>query len=58
MTNADRIREMTDEELYALLSLTSCKFCEWKGKGCFDNGDMGCFNGLAEWLKKEVEEKS
>ena len=57
MTNADKIREMTDEELYALLSKGDCERCTWKEKECLDNEEMNCFNGLEQWLKQEVEEK-
>lgn len=57
MTNADRIREMTDEELYELLSPSGCKRCAWKDKVCIDNKEMNCFNGLLQWLKQEVEEE-
>lgn len=47
MTNADRIRTMSDEELAKLLcSLRSCNNCRWGGWVC----------GLREWLKQPAEE--
>ena len=47
MTNADRIRSMTDEELKEFLcSLLQCKFCEFEGWG-------GC--ELLEWLQPPAE---
>ena len=59
MTNADRIRVMTDEELVEVM-LDGCRFfrdecpnAEWSGstepiKSCWDC----CF----EWLKQEVDD--
>lgn len=62
MTNADRIRAMTDEEMAAFFSSDNfrfcfCEFCEWNVKGCLNNEKMNCANGMENWLKQEVEEK-
>ena len=48
ITNADRIRAMSDEELRNFLcGATACKVCAWGGwDGC----------ELANWLKQPVEE--
>lgn len=47
VTNADRIRAMSDEELAKLLcSLRSCRQCRWGGWVC----------GLRDWLKQPAEE--
>lgn len=47
ITNADRIRTMSDEELKEFLcSILQCKFCKFEGWG-------GC--ELLEWLKQPVE---
>jgi hypothetical protein len=48
LTNADRIRAMTDEELREFMcSITNCRACPYeKWFGC----------GLREWLKQPVEE--
>ena len=44
MTNADRIRAMTDEEMSEFLcSITECGICEWCGLD-------GC--GLLKWLQQ------
>ena len=34
MTNADKIRTMTDEELAELLRDTQCNSCAWQGNDC------------------------
>ena len=50
-SNADRIREMSDEELAEFLidhHRYPCEYCI----GCH----VECHEGLAEWLKSEVEE--
>ena len=52
LTNADRIRQMTDEELAK--TMRSCKFCAYLDKGCQHNGT--CTQGFLEWLKQEVSE--
>ena len=47
MTNADRIRAMSDEELREFLcSITKCEVCQYESWG-------GC--GLLEWLKQPAE---
>lgn len=56
MTNGDRIRQMTDEELVMTLD-TDCNRCA-KSENCELLGDpVGygiCVNGNIEWLKQEV----
>lgn len=56
MTNADRIRSMTDEELTAFL----CNIMT-NETGCYDcPGIQYCrreHTGLEDWLKAESEEK-
>lgn len=53
MTNADRIRAMSDEELAELLRDTVCPVvqsdtvCEWFGN---------CFNCWLDWLKQPVKD--
>ena len=57
ITNADRIRQMTDEELVKSIGL-ACKRCAYYKVGygeCFGlNKD--CTAGNLEWLKQEVSE--
>ena len=55
MTNADRIRSMTDEELAKLL-LDGCR-----GSKCDDQpknewGNVNCFQCRLEWLQQPAEE--
>ena len=55
MTNADRIRSMTDEELSSWINdHADCNSkCEaWKD-GCM-NSDSTCMAAWFEWLKEEV----
>ena len=54
VTNADRIRAMSDEELCKFLG--GCKFCDICEEGCDNctyNGD--CDKRLLEWLKQPAE---
>lgn len=54
MTNADRIRAMTDEELCEFLSQYKfCDICEEGCENCSYNGD--CERRLADWLKQPAE---
>jgi hypothetical protein len=53
-TNADRIRDMTDEELCEFLSQYKfCDICEEGCDNCSYNGD--CERRLADWLKQPAE---
>lgn len=61
MTNAERIRNMTDEELAEFLAeLNACEKCKYDSSmGClFENPCTKSFaEAMAlEWLKAEVEE--
>ena len=58
-TNADRIRNMTDEELrdflYDMTSESQCHICAFKkGWLCEKPYDKSCHDGVMEWLKSEV----
>ena len=54
MTNADRIRSMTDEELAEFLcEFDACLMCEFSSGGCsLMNCDSLCIT--ENWLKSEV----
>lgn len=53
ITNADRIRAMSDEELARLHSTaTACHRCEVPG--C-DGGHLNCYDIWLDWLKQEVD---
>ena len=49
MTNGDRIRAMTDEELANIVCCQNTK----SGDECFD---ASCYECTLDWLKQEVEE--
>ena len=54
ITNADRIRAMSDEELCKLLGeYKFCDICEEGCDSCTYNGD--CDKRLLEWLKQPAE---
>ena len=51
MTNGDKIRAMTDEELEEFIeSVNACNSCRRYGNLCFPSWDV------AAWLKKEAKE--
>ena len=55
LTNADRIRAMSDEELCKFLGeYKFCDICEEGCDACTYNGD--CDKRLLEWLKQPAEE--
>ena len=59
MTNADRIRNMTDEELAETIPCPH--MVNWK-KGNYDtcvhpNGKDGCKKCILEWLQSEAEQE-
>ena len=53
LTNADRVRAMTDEELAELLRDTQCNACDWQGNDC-DYADQ-CKAEKLEMLKQEYK---
>jgi hypothetical protein len=54
LTNADRIRAMSDEELAEVLGkLVHCGGCPMRDNCKVD--DLPCNNVLIEWLKQPVE---
>lgn len=58
MTNADRIRSMTDEELAKLLDVwPECNLCQAYLETCDGpSKDKNCKERLLEWLKQEASE--
>ncbi|MBQ5389865.1 MAG: hypothetical protein IIU58_03055 [Clostridia bacterium] len=62
MTNADRIRQMTDEELVEFLmnaDANICDFCDMKyPENCLSHSCEGedCKTEILKWLKQEVSE--
>lgn len=55
MTNADKIRGMTDTELYELLFRGRCFRCAWYGNCKHTDPYRNCCTGLIEWLKHETK---
>lgn len=53
MTNADRIRSMSDEELERFLcsvnTSSSCAYCRWERDGLIED----C--ALPKWLKRKIK---
>lgn len=58
LTNADRIRSMTDEELVELCTNIDCECCKaiMHSKGCPANNWRRCEDFWLNWLKQEVAE--
>ena len=61
MTNADRIRNMSDEELADFLVRVNCAYAEDCMVGievckCDDCADMDCVDCFLEWIQAEVKE--
>lgn len=54
MTNAERVRQMTDAELASLLC-GQCTCCAYQITDCTDKEHVGCEDGVLEWLKQEAE---
>ena len=52
MTNSDRIRQMTDEELAESISFIDCSKCPLYNTHC----EGHCKEKFLEWLKQEVRE--
>ena len=55
VTNGDRIRAMTDEELAEILIRhIDCYECEVRKDGCC-TGDGTCRQDILDWLRQEVK---
>lgn len=59
MTNADKIRNMSDLELAEFIHSVSCNeaeisVCEEECENC-EKTDGWCISEIGEWLQKEVE---
>ena len=54
MTNADRIRNMTDEEL--AVCMTFCPVTKGEEDCIHNNDDVPCVGCILEWLQLEVKE--
>ena len=58
MTNADRIRAMSDEELAEFIeNKKPCEVCSCGKDGiCYCGYGETCHNGILKWLKSEAKE--
>ena len=57
LTNADCIRQMTDEELAEMVSMKVCRIVKPDGKDCPKGFYFGkCDKCVIAWLKQEVSE--
>ena len=56
MTNADRIRQTTDDEELLSEIGTGCYRCAYSNGECDSGYGDGCIAGNLEWLKKEADE--
>ncbi len=57
VTNADRIRAMSDEKLVALFANNDCGYCRIHDF-CFAKGSqINCEDAWLDWLKQEAEEE-
>ena len=63
MTNGDKIRQMSDEELFdEYLQMIDCSHCDhWRGCECWCGGDWRhrhdiCRKTWLDWLSKEEGE--
>ena len=56
MTNADKIRAMSDEELASYMTWTSCVYCKARGFCQKVKSDRWCKDIILEWLKKEAKD--
>lgn len=55
-SNADRIRQMTDDEELLSAIGTGCYRCAYNNGECDSGYGEGCIAGNLEWLKQEVSE--
>ncbi len=54
MTNGERIRKMSDEELAEFLDdYDDCEHCTAREETC--NNGIFCYEGVLDWLKQEAE---
>lgn len=61
MTNRERLRQMTDEELAEWINVISneysvCKICEHDAACNIYGAELPCDEGIAKWLKQEVDQ--
>lgn len=56
ITNADRIRSMTDEELAEwMANKAECQYCSVRSEWCTES-EASCRTNWLDWLKEEAKE--
>lgn len=56
MTNADRFRAMTDEELAEwMANKVDCQYCSVRSEWCTES-EASCRTNWLDWLKQEAKE--
>lgn len=56
LTNADRVRAMSDEELASFIHDRSCAYCPMDDcDGRMNVGRDACYKRWLDWLKQEVK---
>jgi hypothetical protein len=55
MTNYEKIKAMSVEEMAELIDDSPCNSCNYRQKG-FSKCPQECEEGIKEWLESEVEE--
>ena len=54
MTNFEKIKAMSVEEMAELIDDAPCNFCNYRQKG-FSKCPQKCEEGIKEWLESEEE---
>lgn len=55
MTNGDKIRQMTDEEIAKILNEKPCYRCIYNDPNIEHHGEQ-CTEGVTKWLQQEAKE--
>lgn len=57
MTNGDKLRQMSDEELAGMFDevIQDCEYCHLYDR-CLKNFDVPCKSMYLKWLREEVQE--
>ena len=54
LTNGDKIRQMSNEELASIIS-TSCDKCGYRPNQCVSDDEKTCYEGHLAWLNAPAE---
>ena len=56
MTNGDKLRRMTDEQITDKLVSNPCSVCVYEIEDCTTDQTLKCADGVLAWLKEEAKE--